>query len=339
MAMPAKRKSSAANQQPDFRSDYDGAWKEGLKRRLNGFLDDYFPRIAARIDWGVEPVWQDRELEQVLARLGKGNPAVDLLVKLQLKDGDEQSFLLHIEVQSSKESGFERRVHLYHSGIFFAFGIRAATLAVLADLNRDWAPGEDRWELEDFQSVLRFPTCKLIEKLDNEWKNQHTIPIELARAQIAALRTAGDQAGRFRAKMNLMKSVYALGYTADDVREIYALIDHMMLLSEDLQLRFRQEIIEFETTNSMPYVTSIERLAREEGREQGREQGREEGREEGRDQTTLKLTQRMLARFFGPIPDSLAVRLGELDVEQLEQLLDAAPDLGSHEDVAEWLNR
>lgn len=326
--MPAKRKRS------ELSSDYDGAWKEGIRRHHRAFLTDYFPRIAARIDWSIEPIWQDRELEQVLAKLGQRNRAVDLLVKLHLKDGSDFSFLLHIEIQSAKEPGFEFRLHLYNAGIMYAYGIRVATLAVLADLNREWRPQEDRWDLEDFSSVMQFPACKLIERLENEWKTVHTIPVEVARSQIAALRTAGDPAGRYRAKVDLMKSVYALGYTADDIREIYALIDHMMLLGEDLQLRFRSEILEYEKQESMPYVTSIERLAREEGREEGRNEERKESR-----QRTCSLTLRLLTNFFGPIPDSLKSQVESLETQQLEQLLEAALDMGSYHDVQAWLDR
>ena len=42
-----------------------------------------------------------------------------------------------------------------------------------------------------------------------------------------------------------------------------------MSLPEDLQRSFKQEIVRYEEENKMPYVTSVERLAREEGLQQG----------------------------------------------------------------------
>ena len=48
------------------------------------------------------------------------------------------------------------------------------------------------------------------------------------------------------------------GYTADDIREAYGLIDHMMMLSDILRTQLNQEIKEYEEKFTMPYVTSIE---------------------------------------------------------------------------------
>ena len=42
-------------------SDYDGAWKETLRRYLRELLRKYFPLIHATIDWSVEPEWCDKK--------------------------------------------------------------------------------------------------------------------------------------------------------------------------------------------------------------------------------------------------------------------------------------
>jgi hypothetical protein len=51
------------------------------------------------------------------------------------------------------------------------------------------------------------------------------------------------------------------------------LIDWIAQLSEELDLQFREEIDRFEEERRMPYVTSVERLARKEGRQEGLEEG------------------------------------------------------------------
>ncbi|MFT5469435.1 MAG: hypothetical protein ACI8UO_004556, partial [Verrucomicrobiales bacterium] len=182
---------------------------------------------------------------------------------------------------------------------------------------------------DDFESKLRFPTCKLIEKLDTDWKGVHSLPVEVARAQIAALRTAGDPIGRYRAKKDLILSLYEGGYTANDVREIYWLVDHMMQLREDLSLQFRGELIEFEESKTMPYVTSIER--------HGIETGRVEGRSEGRE-ASLKILTNMLDRVFSGVPPKVAKRLSKLALDELLELGEKAMDMGSMDDVVAWLD-
>ena len=57
--------------------------------------------------------------------------------------------------------------------------------------------------------------------------------------------------------------------SADEVRELFRLLDWMLQLPEELEQQFRQDFEQFEEERRMPYVTSIERLAREEGREEG----------------------------------------------------------------------
>ncbi|WP_237747990.1 hypothetical protein [Spirulina subsalsa] len=55
----------------------------------------------------------------------------------------------------------------------------------------------------------------------------------------------------------------------------------MMSLPEQFQSGFQREIVRFEEESKMPYITSIERFAREEGLQQGLQQGvLQKGRED-----------------------------------------------------------
>jgi predicted transposase YdaD len=65
------------------------------------------------------------------------------------------------------------------------------------------------------------------------------------------------------------------------VRELFRVIDWMLELPEELQEAFRHEVHRYEQEKRMPYVTSIERLGKEEGREEGWQEGRQQGLREG----------------------------------------------------------
>ncbi len=220
-------------------SDYDGAWKEALRLHLTDFLASFFPAVHAAIDWSGPLEWCDKELSQILGQAGSRNKRVDLLAKVSLRSGQPQWILLHLEIQSASEPEFTRRIARYNGGLFWTFDQRVVTVVVLADLTTNWRPREDRFELADFESRLRFPICKLVDKLDREWAEDHSLPVEVARAQIAALRTAGDPEGRFRAKWQLVRNLYGAGYNAEQVRELFRLIDWMMHLRADWEQRFR----------------------------------------------------------------------------------------------------
>ena len=168
---------------------------------------------------------------------------------------------------------------------------------------------------------LRFPVCKLIDRLRTDWQDDHSLPVQLARAQVAALRTAGDPEGRYQAKWQLVRKLYELGYNADQVRELFGLIDWMMHLRVDLEQRFKQELDEFEESRQMPYVTSVERIAKAEGRVEGG--------------ATILL--RQLAKRCGPLSEELQQQIRQLPLDQLAALGEAVLDFRSRQDLEAWL--
>ena len=100
-------------------------------------------------------------------------------------------------------------------------------------------------------------------------------------AQLKALETRQVPPQRWQWKVRLIKGLYERGRSAQQIRQLFRLIDWMLVLPEELEQSFRKEIHRFEEERRMPYVTSVERLARQEGRQEGRQVGRQEGRQRG----------------------------------------------------------
>ena len=302
-------------------SDYDGAWKEALRKFFQRILERYFPAMAAAIAWEHPLEFFDKELSQILGQTGRRNRVVDVLVRVRLRDGGAQWILLHLEIQTYFEEDFAQRLALYNSGLFWIFKERVVTLAVLADLREGWRPDEDRFQLADFESRTRFPVCKLIDRLATDWQDDHSLPVQLARAQIAALRTAGDPEGRYRAKWQLVRNLYEIGYNAEQVRELFGLIDWMMHLRADLEERFKQELDELEESLQMPFVTSVERIAKAEGRAEGG--------------ATVLL--KHLSKRWGRLPEETQQQIQRLRIEELADLGEAMLDFRSLHDLQTWL--
>ena len=124
----------------DQDSDYDGAWKEALRRHLPEFLQKFFPDLFALIDWTIEPQWLDKEVSQVLGQPGRRNRQVDVLFKVGLRNGEWQWILFHLEIQSAFEKNFTFRLAHYNAGLLWTFQQRVLTLVILGDLREDWAP-------------------------------------------------------------------------------------------------------------------------------------------------------------------------------------------------------
>jgi hypothetical protein len=92
-----------------------------------------------------------------------------------------------------------------------------------------------------------------------------------------ALATQNDPLNRRQRKFRLVKGLYQRGWDADDVRELFRIVDWIMTLPEDLENAFREDVHHFEEQKTMRYVTSIERLAMKEGRDEGLREGLREG--------------------------------------------------------------
>ena len=292
-------------------------------------MRDYFPEIHAAIDWSVEVEWLDKEIAQVLHQAGQRSRHVDVLANVRLLDGSEQWLLLHLEVQTTYESGFEFRIACYNAGLLSGFRKRVVTLVILADLRKSWKPKEDNFKFASFSSRLRFPVCKFLDRLRTDWKDGKSLPIQLARAQIEALRTAGDPERRLEIKWKLVRSLYDLGYDADELRRIFRWIDRMMQLRSDLEAAFKIRLTDFEKEQTVPYLTSLERSWLAEGRAEGEARGEAHG--------VAKSAILVLSRLCGELPAELQSRIHSLPVEAAEQLVSDAIEMRKLADVEAWL--
>lgn len=80
-----------------------------------------------------------------------------------------------------------------------------------------------------------------------------------------------------------------------------------------LEQRFRLDVEQIETEVKMRYVTSIERLAMQEGREEGLEEGRQAGMRE-------MLVETLRTRF-GEVTEELLGRLNQVQDEEILKML------------------
>ena len=89
----------------------------------------------------------------------------------------------------------------------------------------------------------------------------------------------------------------------------------------------------------MPYVTSLERMARKEGHEEGRAEGHTEGRTEGRREGLLEAIELGLETKFGQRGRKLLPKIrAVLDVDLLRTLTRAIQTAESLDDVRKHLS-
>jgi hypothetical protein len=311
-------------------ADLDSPWKEGLDYFLSLALQLLFPRVHAGLDWACGYEALDQELRQLLRSSRSSKRTTDKLYRVWRRDGREARLYIHLEVQGRREKGFGQRMFECHYRIFDRYGGPVVSLAILCDDRPRWRPDRFGYNIFGCSLRLKYPVVKLLDwrGREAELESNPNPFAQVVLAHLRALETRGDPAGRGRYKIQLVKRLYERGWSAEDVRQLFRLIDWLLELPPDLQQDFRRELHAFEEGRQVPYVTSIERLAKA------------EGREEGARETYLELIQAGLKRKFGAQGTRLMPKVRAVDeLPQLRALAESLMGTDSLQAFRELLER
>jgi hypothetical protein len=315
------------------RADYDGAWKQALARYLEPFLRLCFPAVHGGVDWsrGFTPL--DQELQEIVRDAATGRHRVDKLFQVYRHDGPEDWILVHVEVQSRPDHRLPQRLYRYYYRIADGYDRRVVSLAVLADRSPRFRPGPYEAETLGCRVRFEYPCCKLLD-LDQAMLERENNPAAvIILAHRSAQRRSRDPIQRQALKWALTRPLYERGSSKEDVLELFRLIDWLVQLPRELEVEFRRQVADYEAQKHMPYITSIERLGREEGLQQGLEQGRQEGRQEGFLAARQKAVLDALEIRFGQVSDPIREQIEAIqDEARLRSLLKSAIQTGSIEE-------
>ncbi|BAY28830.1 hypothetical protein NIES2107_06620 [Nostoc carneum NIES-2107] len=248
-------------------TDYDSPWKEIIELYFPRFLEFFFTQAYTAIDWTRPYEFLDTELQQLEPDAEIGRRFVDKVAKVWLLDGEEAWVLVHVEVQGQYDSQFAERMYTYNYRLFDRHKQRVISLAVLADEQANWRPSSYGYELAGCRVSLEFPIAKLLD-YEQAWETleQTTNPFGIiVMAHLKTKATQRNPESRLQWKLSLVRQLFERGYSRVDIQEIFRFIDWVMVLPKELTSSFKTEVRNYEETNRMRYVTSIERLAKEEG--------------------------------------------------------------------------
>ena len=321
--------------------DFDSPWKEALEKFLRPFLALCFPTIEAGIDWSRDVVFLDKELQALHHDAEAGRQYVDKLIRVFALDGSESWILVHVEVQAQPDVQLPQRLFQYHQRLDQIHRRPVVSLAVLADGDPHFHPHAYTRSLWGCEVRFEFPTCKLLDLPEERLQRKGDPIARVIQAHRAALITSRDSPQRRMRRLELLRhlkqeeDVYARG----ELHQVLRLLDWLLQLSEAQEIELRQELAELNPKTLMPFVTSFERYARQEGRQEGLEEGLEQGLQTGEIRGLRQAIREVLAIRFGELPDALAERLdASTDREQLKywhRLAVMAPTLAAVSDEVE----
>lgn len=210
------------------------------------------------------------------------------------------SVLIHLEVQGQYDRQFAERMYTYNYRLYDRHKQRVISLAVLADEERNWRPSSYGYQIAGCRVSLEFPVVKLLD-YETQWETleQTTNPFGVVvMAHLKTKATHRNPENRLQWKLTLLRMLYERGYSREDIVELFRFIDWVMVLPEELARSFKQVVRSYEEAQRMRYITSIERLASQEGREEGIELGAlQQAREDAIE---------ILQTRFGELPSSIA---------------------------------
>jgi Domain of unknown function (DUF4351) len=305
------------------KADLDSPWKHVLRTYFPQAMAFFFPNTAELIDWSKPYTFLDKEFQKVAQDAEVGRRYADQLVQVSLKQGETLWLLIHLEVQSQAEPGFEKRMFTYCLRIFDQFGQMPTSLAILCDESQTWRPQSYRQEYPDSSIDFRFGTVKLID-FRSCWEALEHNPNPFAVVVMSHLRmmeTRSNAQRRKTWKLALIRGLYDRGLDRQDILNLYKFIDWVMLLPKGLEKTFWQELRAFEEERKVTYVTTGERI--------GFEQGRQEGE--------LTLILRQLSRRVGGITPDIEAEIRALSLTKLETLGEALLDFSKPSDLRDWL--
>ncbi len=303
-------------------ADMDGGWKQLIDDELEEFFRFFFPQVHAAIDFRSGCQSRDKELAKIMVGADAGDCEADKLFEVQWRDGGQELVLIHVEVQAQGEQDFAQRMYVYNTRIWQRYGRPAVSLALLVDADPHFRPDQFVREKGGCRLTFTFPVVKLLSYKSDAELEADPSPLAVASlVQLGQLRAGSDMGRRLAIKLALARALYVRGYDRERLLKLFRFLDYVLTLPEAMSRQFDREVEEIEEALSMPYVTSIERRARQEGLREGIQQGQQEGMLQG----VRDLLQQTLQVRFGP-PPALLLR-------KIEQCQDVAALRALHQQV------
>ncbi|MCP5104867.1 MAG: hypothetical protein GY950_15885 [bacterium] len=297
--------SSEKKMNDKTKTDLDSAWKDVIDGLFEPFTAFFFPDIHRDIDFskGIEIL--DSKSTGIEPYGNVGKRYADQLVKVHLKDGSQACVcvFIHIEVQGSREKKgiFPERAYIYNYRTFdknIDKGVKVISVAILTDEDKNYRPDEYLVRQWGFELRMKIPMVKIV-----DFKNKKELremletsgnPMAMVvKAQLKRyeLKKAGDEK-KSTVKWELIRQCYERGYTKDEIRVLLKFINWLILLPDGLDKQLSKKIAKLEEDYKMPYVTSWERMAKEEGVKIGEERGVKIGEKRGKLETARELVKR-----------------------------------------------
>lgn len=297
---------------------HDQLFKDFLRAFLREFLELFYPDVAQLLDFSTVRFF-DKEL---FTDFPEGSlREADLVAEVRTTAGEPELLLIHLEVQTERERGFEARMFQYYALLWLRYRLPIFPVVVYLMARAGGLTEQEYRATLWGREVLRF--CYQSVALPDLDAGEYVASGNPVAAALAALMERGKTLEGLTLRALMMQRV-AQG-ELDPARKflLVNLIETYFALAADEADAFSRLLAREEFTEVREMQVTWADKMMEKGVEKGLEKGRQEGRQEGLLEGRRSALLRLMSQKFGPLP---------LQVTERIQALDSAPDLDAYLD-------
>lgn len=294
--------------------NHDQLFKELVTTFFVEFLELFFPAVLEYLDTdSIQFV--DKELFTDVAR---GEKNILDLVALAKFQGQDYSFLIHIENQASNAPEFNRRMFRYFCSLFLKYDHPIYPIVIFSYNSPKRADRNDF--VIDFpdRQVLNF-NYQIVQLNRLNWRDFLQQKKPVAAALMSKMKI--EQQDRPKVKVECLRLMVTLKLDPAKIQLISGFIDSYLRLNSDEKAIFQSELskMKLEEKEQIMQITTS-------------------WKEEGKLEEKLNITLRLLKRKFGTLDSELTERIESLEPSQLDNLTEDLLDFQSIDNLLHWLS-
>ncbi len=223
--------------------DHDGNWKLMIENLADDFFAFFLPEIYPLIDKNFKPEFLDKEFHKIIGKAtNSGKTIKDKLVKVRLINGEDCWLVIHIEIQSTFETDFAKRMHRYFYRLLDKNYENIAAMAIYT--GNEIPKNYKKFEFNQpyAKATYEFGTYKVRDAREEELL-QSSNPFALAVLACKYInKSKGNNNLRFEFKRKMFKLAIERGYSQEKIGFLLNFIEYMLLLPKELDEKLRTEI-------------------------------------------------------------------------------------------------
>jgi len=249
----------------------DLLWKAALEDLFDDFLRFFYTNADELFDIERGFEYLDKELEQLFPPDADmyAPRYVDKLVKVFTKNGNEEWVLIHIEVQSTNDQEFSKRMFQYYYRILDRYDKPITAFAIFADTAKNFHPKSYEREFLGTRIQYSYNTYKIIDQNDDELDAcNNPFAMAVLSAKIAIQRKSDHQL--FNLAFDLARRLINKQFSKDKIRNIMSFLKHYLRFENpEMFHKFEKEI---ETLTERSKTMGIEEFLLDEAKRESKEE-------------------------------------------------------------------